>query len=127
IIKEIIAKTETTIEIDDSGKVDIFSPDKEKALLAIRMINDLTEEVQLGHVYVGKVAKVTNYGAFVDILPGASGLVHISQLAKERVQNVRDVVKEGDEILVKVIGIDKDGKIRLSRKEALDQALKGQR
>lgn len=91
------------------------------------MINDLTEEVQLGHVYVGKVAKVTNYGAFVDILPGASGLVHISQLAKERVQNVRDVVKEGDEILVKVIGIDKDGKIRLSRKEALDQALKGQR
>ena len=127
IIKEIIAKTETTIEIDDSGKVDIFSPDKEKALLAIRMINDLTEEVQLGHVYVGKVAKVTNYGAFVDILPGASGLVHISQLAKERIQNVRDVVKEGDEILVKVIGIDKDGKIRLSRKEALDQALKGQR
>ncbi len=127
IIKEIIAKTETTIEIDDSGKVDIFSPDKEKALLAIRMINDLTEEVQLGHVYVGKVAKVTNYGAFVDILPGASGLVHISQLAKERVQNVRDVVKEGDEILVKVIGIDKDGKIRLSRKEALDQALKGKR
>jgi len=127
IIKEIIAKTETTIEIDDSGKVDIFSPDKEKALLAIRMINDLTEEVQLGQVYVGKVAKVTNYGAFVDILPGASGLVHISQLAKERIQNVRDVVKEGDEILVKVIGIDKDGKIRLSRKEALDQALKGQR
>jgi len=122
VIKEITAKTDTKIEIDDSGRVDIFSPDEDHAKMAVDMINELTKELEIGRVYSGKVAKIMDFGAFVDFPTGESGLVHISQLAKERVQNVRDVVKEGDEIIVKVIGIDsKTGKIRLSRKEALGE------
>jgi polyribonucleotide nucleotidyltransferase len=122
VIRDIIARTGTKIDINDSGKVDIFSPDEDHANMAIDMINALTEEAQIGKIYVGKVAKITTYGAFVDILPGVSGLVHISQLAEERVKEVTDVVKEGEEILVKVIDIDKQGKIKLSRKEALNKA-----
>lgn len=122
VIRDIIAKTDTKIEIEDTGKVSIFSLDKEHADMAIGMINGLIEEAQVGKVYVGKVVTITNYGAFVDILPGVSGLVHISQLANERVNNVRDVVKEGEEVLVKVIDIDKNGRIKLSRKEVLTQA-----
>ena len=121
IIKDIIAKTDTKIEIDDSGRVDIFSPDEDHAKMAVDMIQALTKELELGRVYSGKVAKIMDFGAFVDFPTGESGLVHISQLANERVKNVRDVVQEGDEIIVKVIGIDsKTGKIRLSRKEALN-------
>ncbi len=120
VIKDITAKTDTKIEIDDSGRVDIFSPDEDHAKMAVDMIQALTKELELGKVYSGKVAKIMDFGAFVDFPTGESGLVHISQLSHERVQNVRDVVKEGDEIIVKVIGIDsKTGKIRLSRKEAL--------
>jgi polyribonucleotide nucleotidyltransferase len=122
VIKEITAKTDTKIEIDDSGRVDIFSPDEDHAKMAVDMINELTKELEIGRVYSGKVAKIMDFGAFVDFPTGESGLVHISQLSNERVQNVRDVVKEGDEIIVKVIGIDsKTGKIRLSRKEALGE------
>ncbi len=121
IIKDIIAKTETKIEIDDSGRVDIFSPDEDHAKMAVDMIQALTKEMELGRVYSGVVAKIMDFGAFVDFPSGESGLVHISQLSNERVQSVRDVVKEGDEVVVKVIGIDsKTGKIRLSRKEALN-------
>jgi polyribonucleotide nucleotidyltransferase len=121
IIKDIIAKTDTKIEIDDSGRVDIFSPDDAHAQMAVDMIQALTKEMELGRVYSGVVAKIMDFGAFVDFPSGESGLVHISQLSNERVQNVRDVVHEGDEIIVKVIGIDsKTGKIRLSRKEALN-------
>ena len=89
--------------------------------MAVDIINNLTEEIEIDKVYVGKVVKIMDFGAFVDFPSGDSGLVHISQLANEKVQNVRDVVNEGDEIFVKVIGIDKNGKIRLSRKEALKQ------
>ncbi|MBN2299190.1 MAG: polyribonucleotide nucleotidyltransferase [Deltaproteobacteria bacterium] len=121
MIKEITAKTDTKIEIDDSGRVDIFSPDEDHAKMAVDMINILTEELETGRVYSGKVAKIMDFGAFVDFPSGESGLVHISQLANERVEKVRDVVREGDEIIVKVIGIDsKTGKVRLSRKEALN-------
>lgn len=120
IIKDIIAKTETKIEIDDSGRVDIFSADEDHAKMAVDMIQALTKEMELGRVYSGVVAKIMDFGAFIDFPSGESGLVHISQLSNERVQSVRDVVKEGDEVIVKVIGIDsKTGKIRLSRKEAL--------
>ncbi|HPI92077.1 MAG TPA: polyribonucleotide nucleotidyltransferase [Deltaproteobacteria bacterium] len=120
VIKDITSKTDTKIEIDDSGRVDIFSPDEDHAKMAVDMIQSLTKELEIGRVYSGKVAKIMDFGAFVDFPTGESGLVHISQLSHERVQNVRDVVREGDEILVKVIGIDsKTGKIRLSRKEAL--------
>ncbi len=122
IIKDIIAKTDTKIEIDDSGRVDIFSPDQDHAQMAVDMIQALTKEMELGRVYSGVVAKIMDFGAFVDFPSGESGLVHISQLSNERVQSVRDVVQEGDEIIVKVIGIDsKTGKIRLSRKEALSE------
>ncbi len=125
MIKEITTKTDTKIEIDDSGRVDIFSPDDDHAKMAVDMINILTEELELGRVYSGKVAKIMDFGAFVDFPSGDSGLVHISQLANERVQSVRDVVQEGDEILVKVIGIDpKTGKVRLSRKEALNETVR---
>jgi polyribonucleotide nucleotidyltransferase len=90
--------------------------------MAVDMINELTKELEIGRVYSGKVSKIMDFGAFVDFPTGESGLVHISQLSHERVKNVRDVVREGDEILVKVIGIDsKTGKIRLSRKEALGE------
>jgi polyribonucleotide nucleotidyltransferase len=122
IIKDITARTGTKIEIDDSGKVNVFSPDEEHARMAVDIINKLTEELEIDKVYVGKVVKIMDFGAFVDFPSGDSGLVHISQLANEKVQNVRDVVNEGDEIVVKVIGIDKNGKIRLSRKDALKQA-----
>ena len=121
VIKDIIAKTDTKIEIDDSGRVDIFSPDEDHARMAVDMIQALTKELEIGRVYSGVVSKIMDFGAFVDFPSGESGLVHISQLANERVKSVRDVVQEGDEIIVKVIGIDsKTGKIRLSRKEALN-------
>ena len=87
---------------------------------AIEMVKGLTEDAEIGKLYMGKVRRITDFGAFVEILPGMDGLVHISHLSHERVKSVRDVLKEGDEVLVKVIEIDKDGKIRLSRKEALD-------
>ncbi len=119
VIKDITTKTGTKIEIDDSGKVDIFSPDEEHARMAVEIINALTEEVEIDKVYPGKVVKIMDFGAFVELPSGDQGLVHISQLAHEKVKDVREVVSEGDEIVVKVIGIDKNGKIRLSRKEAL--------
>jgi len=119
VIKDITAKTGTKIEIDDSGKVDIFSPDEEHAMMAVEIINSLTEEVEIDKVYPGKVVKIMDFGAFVELPSGDQGLVHISQLAHEKVKDVHEVVSEGDEIVVKVIGIDKNGKIRLSRKEAL--------
>jgi polyribonucleotide nucleotidyltransferase len=82
-------------------------------------VNQITEEVEIGKLYMGKVRKIMDFGAFVEVLPGVDGLVHISQLAHHRVQVVTDEVKEGDEILVKVLDVDRQGKIRLSRKEAM--------
>jgi polyribonucleotide nucleotidyltransferase len=84
------------------------------------MIQELVQEAEVNQVYLGKVKRIVDFGAFVEIFPGTEGLVHISQLAPGRVGSVRDVVKEGDEVLVKVLDIDRQGKIRLSRKEALD-------
>jgi polyribonucleotide nucleotidyltransferase len=85
----------------------------------VKIIRSLTREAEVGEYYLGTVKRITDFGAFIEILPGVDGLVHISELAKERVKRVTDVVREGDEILVKVINIDREGKIRLSRKEAL--------
>ncbi|OPZ60886.1 MAG: Polyribonucleotide nucleotidyltransferase [Deltaproteobacteria bacterium ADurb.Bin510] len=120
MIKEITAKSDTKIEIQDTGKIEIYATDMAHAQIAIDMIKALTEDLEIGRIYTGKVAKIMDFGAFVDFPTGSTGLVHISQLAHERVQNVRDVVEEGDEITVKVIGIDdRTGKVRLSRKEAL--------
>jgi polyribonucleotide nucleotidyltransferase len=89
--------------------------------MAVEIINALTEEVEIDKVYPGKVVKIMDFGAFVELPSGDQGLVHISQLAHEKVKDVHEVVSEGDEIVVKVIGIDRNGKIRLSRKEALKQ------
>ena len=85
------------------------------------MIRDLTQEAQVGKLYLGTVRKIMEFGAFVEIYPGTDGLVHVSELDTERVRNVSDVLKEGEQVLVKCIGVDKQGKIKLSRKEALGQ------
>ncbi len=122
-IKGIILETGVKIDIDDTGKVNIASTDGEAAQRAIDMVRRLTAEAEVGKLYMGKVKKITDFGAFVEIFPGTEGLVHISQLAEERVKSVRDVLKEGDEVLVKVIEVDRDGKVRLSRKDALGQTL----
>ena len=123
IIRQIIEKTGAKIDIEDSGKVSIASMDSASSDMAIEMIKEIVQEVQVEELYMGTVKKITNFGAFVEILPGIDGLVHISQLSKERVRNVSDVLKEGDEVLVKVLHVDENGKIKLSRKEALGKSL----
>jgi polyribonucleotide nucleotidyltransferase len=120
-IKNIIATAGVTVDVDDDGNVMIASPDKESIDKAIAMVKGLVEEPEVGKLYLGKVQKIMDFGAFVEIMPGTDGLVHISQLDNERVQNVRDILKEGDEVLVKVLEIDTQGKIRLSRKAALNE------
>jgi polyribonucleotide nucleotidyltransferase len=121
VIKNIIEQTGAKIEIDDAGKVNIYSSSTESVEKAIKMIQEITQEAEVNKIYLGKVRRIMDFGAFVEIFPGTDGLVHISQLAEGRVKNVRDVLEEGDEVMVKVIEIDKQGKIKLSRKEALNQ------
>ncbi len=119
VIRGIIEKTGVKIDIDDYGVIHIASVDEEAAKKAIEMINMIVEEVEIGRVYVGKVTRIMDFGAIVELRRGVDGLVHISQLAHHRVKNVSDEVKEGDEVTVKVLEVDKQGKIRLSRKETL--------
>lgn len=126
IIKGIIHKTGVKIDIDDTGKVNIASIDSEAMKEAIEMVKKLVQEVEIGKLYLGKIKKIMDFGAFVEIFPGTEGLVHISQLTDEYVRQVQDVVKEGEEIVVKVLDVDSQGKIRLSRKEALGKSLDGQ-
>jgi polyribonucleotide nucleotidyltransferase len=118
-IRHIVSETGVTIDVEDDGTVTIASSDADAAARAVAMVKWLTEDAEIGKIYVGTVKKIVDFGAFVEILPGTEGLVHISQLAKERVNKVTDVLQEGDEVMVKVLEIDKQGKIRLSRKEAL--------
>jgi polyribonucleotide nucleotidyltransferase len=118
-INGIIEETGVKIDIDQDGKVSIASADAEMIQKAIKIIEDLTKEVKVGEVYLGKVVRIEKFGAFVNLIKGKDGLVHISQLANERVANVEDVVKLGDEILVKVTEIDKQGRVNLSRKAML--------
>ena len=118
-IRGITEATGVTIDIEDSGKINIASSDQAACDRAIKMIRDLTAEAEEGKLYMGTVKKIMEFGAFVEIFPGTDGLVHISELDKERVKNVTDILKEGEKVLVKCIGIDKQGKIKLSRKEAL--------
>ena len=118
-INGIIEETGVKIDIDQDGKVSIASADAEMIKKAIKIIEDLTKEVKVGEVYLGKVVRVEKFGAFVNLIKGKDGLVHISQLANERVANVEDVVKLGDEVLVKVTEIDKQGRVNLSRKAML--------
>ncbi len=120
VIRSIVAETGAKIDVDDSGKVVVMSPDGEACDKAIDRIRKLTVEPEVGQLYKAKVVRITDFGAFAEILPGIDGLIHISQLDHSRVRKVTDVVKEGEEVLVKVIEIDKDGRIRLSRKAALE-------
>lgn len=133
VIRGIQDETGVKINVEDNGQVQIFSADLEAAKKAAIKIRQLTKEPEVGEFYLGRVASIARkpdgkeFGAFVEIFPGTDGLVHISQLAKERVKNVSEVLKEGDEVLVKVIGIDERGKIKLSRKEALDHPWPGEK
>ena len=120
-IRSIIESTGCKIDVEDSGKVSIASSDEAQALRAIEIIESLTQEPEIGKVYKGKVRRVEAYGAFVEILPGQDGLVHISELAPYRVRQTTDVVKDGDEVTVKIIAVDPMGKIKLSRKQALSK------
>jgi polyribonucleotide nucleotidyltransferase len=118
IIRSIVQETGCKIDVEDDGTVQIASADGESLAKAIAIVQGLTASPEVGRIYDGKVRKVVDFGAFVEILPGTDGLLHISQLAEERVKSVTDVVKEGDEIPVKVLEVDRQGKIRLSLKEA---------
>jgi polyribonucleotide nucleotidyltransferase len=121
VIRGIQSETGTTIEIEDSGLVKIAAFSKEECDAALKMIENLTREPEVGAIYEGTVVKITDFGAFVQIMPGTDGLVHISQLANHRVTKVTDIVKEGDKIKVKVLEISRDGKIRLSHKAVLEE------
>ncbi|HEY4485438.1 MAG TPA: S1 RNA-binding domain-containing protein, partial [Nitrospiria bacterium] len=125
VIRGIVEKTGAKIDIEDDGTVVVASADSAAAQAAMEIIRQITEEVEVGKIYKGKVVKIMDFGAFVEILPGTDGLVHISQLAEHRVNRVQDEVNEGDEILVKVLEVDKQGKIRLSRKEVLKAGAEG--
>jgi polyribonucleotide nucleotidyltransferase len=119
MIRSIIAETGVKINVEDTGDVTIASSDEASAQKAIEIIKRLVEEVEIGKIYLGTVRKIMDFGAFVEVLPGTDGLVHISQLAHHRVKAVSDEVSEGEQILVKVLEVDRQGKIRLSRKEAM--------
>ncbi len=118
-VRGIIDATGCAIDIQDDGTINIASADGLAAKKAIKMIRDLTQEAEVDKLYMGTVKKIMEFGAFVEIFPGTDGLVHVSELANERVRNVTDVLNEGDQVLVKCIGVDRQGKIKLSRKAAL--------
>ncbi|MEX2145929.1 MAG: polyribonucleotide nucleotidyltransferase [Candidatus Rokuibacteriota bacterium] len=119
VIRGIQEQTGAKIDVEDDGRVTIFSPDNESVQKALGMIQDICREVELDRIYLGKVRKITEFGAFVEVIPNTDGLLHISQIAESRIRAVTDVLTEGDEVLVKVIEIDGNGKMRLSRKMAL--------
>jgi polyribonucleotide nucleotidyltransferase len=124
IIKKIVEETGADIDVEDDGRVFISAVDQEKGKKALQIIQAITKDVHAGELYNGKVTKCTDFGCFVEVVPGMmgmtgkEGLVHISQLAHHRVNKVEDVVKEGDMILVKVIGYDNQGRLKLSKKDA---------
>ena len=127
VVRGIVEATGVKIDIEDDGTILIASTDAEAAKTAMEMIGKITEDVEVGKIYKGKVVKIMDFGAFVEILPGVDGLVHISQLAEHRVNRVQDEVNEGDEIMVKVLEVDKQGKIRLSRKDVMKAEAEGKK
>ena len=122
VIRGIIEATGVKMDVEDDGTVTIASSDEAASKKAVEMVQRIAAEAEVGRIYKGTVRKIVDFGAFVEILPGTDGLIHISQLAPERVRRVSDVLKEGDEVMVKVLEIDRQGKIRLSRKEALQES-----
>ena len=119
MIRGIVEETGVKIDIDDTGTINIASSDEESARRAIAIVEGIVADAELGKLYKGKVKRIVDFGAFVEILPGTEGLLHISQIDEKRIEKVTDVLKEGEEVLVKVIEIDKMGRVRLSRKEAM--------
>ena len=119
VVRGIQEATGTKIDIEDDGRVTVFSPDSASVQKAVGMMQDICREVELDRIYLGKVKKIVEFGAFVEVIPNTEGLLHISQIAETRIRSVQDVLTEGDEVLVKVIEIDGNGKMRLSRKMAL--------
>jgi polyribonucleotide nucleotidyltransferase len=121
MIRSIIERTGVKIDVEDDGRVNVASADETSAQRAITIIQELTATPELNKTYLGKVQRITDFGAFVEIMPGTDGLLHVSEIANHRVKDVRDELKEGEQILVKVINIDPTGKIRLSRKALLQE------
>ena len=120
-IRSIIERTGVKIDVEDDGRVNVASSDDASAKQAISIIEELTATPELNKTYLGKVQRITDFGAFVEVLPGLDGLLHISEIAHYRVKEVRDELQEGEEVLVKVINVDPSGKVRLSRKALLDK------
>jgi polyribonucleotide nucleotidyltransferase len=121
VIRGITEATGASIDIDDDGNIRIYGEDASSRDAAIDMVNEITAEAEVGRLYMGKVARIVDFGAFITILPGKDGLVHISQIAQERVENVNEYLKEGQEVLVKVSDLDARGRIKLSIKEITDE------
>ncbi len=126
VIKGIIEETGVKIDIEDDGTIHIAATDPKATARAIEIINSICAEAEVGKIYNGKVVKVTDFGAFVEVLPNTSGLLHISEIAHERIRNVTDVLREGDVVQVKVLDIDRAGRIKLSRKALLERPSTGQ-
>ena len=118
-IRSIIDRTGVKIDVEDDGRVNVASADEASAQKAIAIIEELTASPELNKTYLGKVQRITDFGAFVEILPGIDGLLHVSEIAHYRVNEVRNELTEGDQVLVKVINVDPSGKVRLSRKALL--------
>ncbi|MDH4334203.1 MAG: S1 RNA-binding domain-containing protein, partial [Chloroflexota bacterium] len=121
VIRQIVAETGTQINVEDDGTIQIAATSNEAAQKAIAWIEGLTRDVEVGKEYLGKVTRIMNFGAFVEILPGKEGLVHISQLADVRVARVEDVVSIGDELMVVVTEVDRMGRVNLSRRAAMER------
>ena len=121
VIRGITEKTGASVDIDDDGSIRIYGEDAESRDAAVAMVNEITAEAEIGKLYMGKIARIVDFGAFVTIIPGKDGLVHISQIAQQRVENVTDFLKEGEDVLVKVTDLDARGRIKLSIKEITDE------
>ncbi len=119
VIRGLVEETGCSIDVSDDGTVQVASSDGASMKMAVEKIQAITAEAEVGRIYAGKVRKIVDFGAFVEIMPGTDGLLHISQIAQERIRDVRDVLKEGEEVRVKVLEVDRSGKIRLSRREAM--------
>jgi polyribonucleotide nucleotidyltransferase len=125
VIRGITEQTGASIDIDDDGNVRIYGEDATSRDAALDMVNAITAEAEVGKLYMGKVARIVDFGAFVTILPGKDGLVHISQISQERVESVTEYLSEGEEVLVKVTDLDARGRIKLSIKEITDEEKDG--
>ena len=121
MIRGITEDTGASVDIDDDGNVRIYGEDADSRDKAVEMVNAITAEAEVGRIYNGKVARIVDFGAFVTILPGKDGLVHISQISKDRVENVNEYLQEGQEVLVKCLDLDARGRIKLSIKEISDE------